>query len=88
MKVLKASLDQANENADKINRKIRNALIDSGYRGIIPAPKARTIVKKVLAKLNIKTHKISIEPHPIHKVGSNEMYCNCDRSIIKVESLN
>lgn len=86
MKLSKVCIGQGNKNADQINKKIRVALVEAGYRGTIPASRARTITKKVLAELNIKSHKITIEPHPVHGVA-NEMHCDCDRSIIKVEPL-
>ena len=70
--------------ADTINKKVRISLVENGFRGIISIIKAKRIINEVLKKLNIKTHRITIESDPIHQPGGI-ILCNCSKSIIKVE---
>ena len=71
-------------NADTINKKVRISLVENGFRGIISIIEARRIINEVLKKLNIKTHRIIIEPDPFHQPGG-VILCNCSKSVIKVE---
>lgn len=72
--------------SEDINNYVRRCLVVSGFSGTIDAAKARQIVDTVLAGINIKTHKITVDLSPVHVIGKPRM-CNCNRSVIKVEIL-
>lgn len=69
---------------ETINHKVRLALVQAGFKGLIDINNANSIIKKVLKELDIKSHKISVIPHAIHHPGCGKS-CDCSRSIIKVE---
>lgn len=74
--------------AETLNKKVSQRLIEYGFKGTIPLPKAREIVEKVKTEFRASPatafFDVIIEMAPIHQVGSG-MLCNCLQTIVRVQ---
>lgn len=70
--------------ADQVNKQVREALLEAGFKGTLPVTIGRRIINQVLADLNIQSHVVTVEMQPIHNVGK-PITSNCNLAVIKVE---
>lgn len=73
--------------ADEVSTAFGQALMNAGFKGILPANKAREIVEQVTAKFAGYKFRITVDMSPIHYVGK-PTGVNCARSTVKVEPLH
>lgn len=73
--------------ADEISVLFGQALINAGFKGIIPANRAREIVEQVTAQFADSKCRITVDMSPVHYVGK-ATEVNCARSSVKVEPLH